>query len=731
MKFWEYLLNVFKLNIILYDIMCGIIGIYGLGGAPLKVIKGLEVIKERGRDCYGVFSKEIVFDSDIEKVKEKIKKVKSDFCLGHCLHSLVDFVPQPIKGKGVLVANCEIYNWKELNKKYNFNAKNDAEVILYLLDLKGISKIKNVLKELDGVYSFAYQFEDLVVIVRDIIGVKPLWYVDCEYFAFCSERKALMRLGIEDAKELNPREILIYDYKTKEKKFLKKAFFDIIPQIDEKYPEIMKRVEGLVINSISKRIPDEKFGILFSGGIDSTLIALICQKLGVYFVCYTAAIEDSDMQEPEDIIYAKKIAKEYGFKLKINRLSLDETEKHLRKLIPLIEDSNVVKVGVGLTFYAACELAQKDGVRVIFSGLGSEELFAGYERHKNSNEVNNECVSGLLKMYERDTYRDDVITMNLNIELRLPFLDKKLADYSLKIPAKYKLDATQNKKVLREVAEKLGLNKKFAQRRKKAAQYGSKFDKAIGKLAKKNGFKYKSTYLDQFCKETNPRIAVLFSSGKDSCYAMHIMKKQNYPISCLVTIKSKNPDSYMFHTPNIDLAVLQAEAMGLPIIVVESEGEKEKELKDMETGLRIAKEEYRVEGVVSGAIFSQYQRERVETVCDKVGLKIFSPLWHMDQEKEMRALVKNGFKFIFSSVAAEGLDKTWVGREINYADIDKLVELNKKMGLNIAGEGGETESLVLDGPAFKKKLKIVEFEIIEENKNIAKFIVKDARLVDK
>ena len=209
------------------------------------------------------------------------------------------------------------------------------------------------------------------------------------------------------------------------------------------------------------------------------------------------------------------------------------------------------------------------------------------------------------------------------------------------------------------------------------------------------------------------------------------MQKQNYEISCLITIQSKNPDSYMYHTPNIELTELQSQACNIPLIIQKTKGEKEKELEDLEKALKKAKKEYQIQGVVSGALFSNYQRERIEKVCDNLGLKIFSPLWHMNQELEMRNLIEEGFKFILSSIAADGLDKSWLGRPINNKDIDNLVEINKKIGLNIAGEGGEFESLILDAPFFKKRIQIKKSKIVMENQITGKFLVKKAVLTEK
>jgi len=412
-------------------------------------------------------------------------------------------------------------------------------------------------------------------------------------------------------------------------------------------------------------------------------------------------------------------------------LKLKEVPEYLKKIVPLIEDSSVVKAGVGLTFYVACEMAKKDGIKVIFSGLGSEELFAGYERHKKSDNINKECISGLIKIYERDLYRDDVITMANNMELRLPFLDTKLADYALKIPEKYKLKEEQTKIVLRDVSVNLGYDKEFSQRKKKAAQYGSKFDRAIEKLTRKQGFKTKSEYLKTFYPETNLKLGVLFSSGKDSCYAMQVMQRQNYEITCLITLKSANKDSYMFHTPNVELAELQAKAMELPLIEQETKGEKEKELQDLKKVLEEAKTKYKIQGVVTGALFSKYQRERIETICDSLGLKIFSPLWHMDQETELRSLLREGFSAIVSSIAAEGLDKNDIGRKIDEEMIQKLVKLKEKIGFNVAGEGGEYESFVIDGPMFKKKIEITETEKQAENNYTGRLLIKKAELKQK
>ncbi|MBR9690719.1 diphthine--ammonia ligase [Candidatus Woesearchaeota archaeon] len=506
--------------------------------------------------------------------------------------------------------------------------------------------------------------------------------------------------------------------------------YKITPENKKPKEEIKKELTGLLASAVSNCISKDKIGVLFSGGIDSVLIAKILQDLEIPFTCYTAGLDEPGLKESEDIVWAKKAAKKLRLKLKVKKVKLKEVPSYIQKIVSIINDTGVVKVGVALPLYLASELAKKDGVKIMFSGLGSEEIFAGYERHEKSKYTNKECLNGLKNMDKRDLERDYAITKSLGQEVCAPLLDDKLVDYSLKIPSKYKIVGKHKKAILREVAQEYyNIPKDLAWRPKKAAQYGSGFDKAIAKLTKRNGFKYKSDYLNQFIPKK--KLGALVSGGKDSLYSMYMMQKKGYDIACIITLKSKNPDSYMLHTPNIDLVKLQSKAMKIPLVEGITKGEKEKELKDIKNTIKKAKEKYDIQGVTTGALYSKYQKDRIEKICKELDLEVFSPLWHMDQETEMRSLLKEGFEIIFSSVAAYGLDKSWLGKKITQKNVDKLVKINKEIGINIAGEGGEFESLVLDCPLFKEKLKIADFEIIEEDKHTAKMVVKNAVLVKK
>ncbi|NIO44372.1 MAG: TIGR00289 family protein, partial [Candidatus Aenigmarchaeota archaeon] len=218
----------------------------------------------------------------------------------------------------------------------------------------------------------------------------------------------------------------------------------------------------------------------------------------------------------------------------------------------------------------------------------------------------------------------------------------------------------------------------------------------------------------------------LFSGGKDSVFAILKAKQKGHEIKYLATIHSKNPDSYMYHTPNIGLTLIQAEAMKIQLASKESKGEKEKEIED----LKILLEGLGVEGVVCGAIASNYQKQRVEKVCKELNLKLLSPLWEMDQEKLLRDIIENKFEVIITAVAAEGFDESWLGRKIDEECIKDLIELKEKFSINIAGEGGEFETVVLDCPLFIRKILITESEKRWEGNN-GMLDVKDAKLVEK
>lgn len=225
------------------------------------------------------------------------------------------------------------------------------------------------------------------------------------------------------------------------------------------------------------------------------------------------------------------------------------------------------------------------------------------------------------------------------------------------------------------------------------------------------------------------RLGVLFSGGKDSTLALHLAAEKE-EVACLITMISKNKESYMFHTPNIDEAVLQAEALGLPLVLVATDGQKEEELADLERAIAEAKTDFQIEGVVTGAVESVYQASRVQRICNRLDVWCLNPLWKHDQRALLETLVEKNFKVVISGIFAYPLNEKWLGKQIDQKMIARLVELQSQYGISPSGEGGEIETTVLDAPMFKKRLEILD-SAIEARGNSGVYIIKQARLVPK
>ncbi|RLG18617.1 diphthine--ammonia ligase [Nanoarchaeota archaeon] len=206
-------------------------------------------------------------------------------------------------------------------------------------------------------------------------------------------------------------------------------------------------------------------------------------------------------------------------------------------------------------------------------------------------------------------------------------------------------------------------------------------------------------------------VGVLFTGGKDSVFALHCALLNGFSVKCLLIMRSKNPNSWMFHTPGMEIADAYQELTGIPVLIKETEGIKEKELDDLKELLKTAKERYNLYGVYTGAILSDYQRMRINQVCNDLGLVVFSPLWRKDQRTYMKELKRFGFDWIIISTAADKMDHA-VGKQLDAPD-----------GVSPAFEGGEAETIVLNAPLYKKRLKVeMEVEKQDEYTQIGKVV---------
>jgi ABC transporter with metal-binding/Fe-S-binding domain ATP-binding protein len=200
--------------------------------------------------------------------------------------------------------------------------------------------------------------------------------------------------------------------------------------------------------------------------------------------------------------------------------------------------------------------------------------------------------------------------------------------------------------------------------------------------------------------------AALTSGGKDSILACQRAIDSGKVVRYLVTARPKNHDSYMFHSANLDAVPVIARVAGMEYAEIETEGTKEAELQDLEEGLAALD----IEGVIAGAVASRYQADRVKAIADRLGLALFTPLWHLDPEALLSEVARRMDAMIVVT-AAQGLDASFLGARFNDDLILRLRQVAAKSRIHLAGEGGEYESLTLNAPFFSRPVTYATTEI--------------------
>lgn len=221
-------------------------------------------------------------------------------------------------------------------------------------------------------------------------------------------------------------------------------------------------------------------------------------------------------------------------------------------------------------------------------------------------------------------------------------------------------------------------------------------------------------------------LAALYSGGKDSSYALWLALKEGHEIAHLVVMFPSSFNSWMFHRPNVHLADLFSSCTGIPSIKGMTKGVKENELEDLRQVLKGLE----VDGVVSGAVASSYQKDRIDGICKELGLTSLAPLWGKAPAKLLGEELSAGFDILITSVSAEGFDQTWLGRKLDENCLDDLLGLRKRFGIHLSGEGGEYETLVLDAPFFGSRIEPVEVDRVWRRDG-GYLNIQKARLVSK
>ncbi len=443
--------------------MCGIAGAVGENSEAL-VQKMLEALKHRGPDGRGLYS-------------------QGNLTLGSVLLRITGNMGQPLHNNGALTYNGEIYNFRDLAQRIHLKTDSDSEVLFCLIKLKGVEE---ALKELDGDYAFAYASDGIIQLARDPAGVKPLYYTKSgELFAFASERKALNAIGINEIFTLEPGHMLSWRKgEIIEKRVTAFARGERISDEKVASDALFNAMESAVKKRMYKPC-----AIAFSGGLDSSLIAALCPEAELYSVGMTGS---------HDIMQTKKAAVLLGMedKLHLHELTADDVKNALPDVIRTIGSSHPQMVSIAMPLFFASKNAHDDGLRVMLSGQGADELFAGYKRYETMQpfELETALSCDLDSIAHNNLERDDAVTMANSVELRVPYLDREVVELALRIAPELKIKNGVRKYILRLAARKV-LPDELANKEKKAAQYSSGVYPAMEKLARKNGFKGVKEYL--------------------------------------------------------------------------------------------------------------------------------------------------------------------------------------------------------------------------------------------
>lgn len=489
--------------------MCGIGGVISKLGEDVvpHVTNMLSCMANRGPDGIGIATRNRVMRSfDLSGLK--LNELSGDCVLGHTRLAIVGGTCglQPFKscdGHILLEHNGEIYNYKKLRRElidsHDFETETDSEVIVHLLEehYNGdlVKALRKAVRKLDGVYALAVRDDNCVVIARDRMGVRQLYYGEnSEIVAFASEKKPLWMIGVKDVHRVLPGHAVAFAKgKITTERLLKPPIEVRGKRIRSMSPAIA-RYKTALYDAVKKRLQDlDRIGIIFSGGIDSVLIAKIAQDLGIAdLCCYSAGLIGS-----RDIRYSEKVAEVLGLRLKTKELTLSDVESILPKIIEVIEDTNAGQVEVAIPVYAAVELAHQDDLKVVLTGQGADELFGGYQWYSKIVESQgydafHRCMlNDLSLLYKETLEREDKIAMVHSIELRVPYLDPKVVRLAMRVDPRLKICGKNDefgKHVHRELAQRLGIPESIAYRQKEAAQHGSGTHEVIDMIARKKGF---------------------------------------------------------------------------------------------------------------------------------------------------------------------------------------------------------------------------------------------------
>ncbi|MDO8627603.1 MAG: asparagine synthetase B [Candidatus Diapherotrites archaeon] len=481
--------------------MCGITGLICLKGqdCSFELVHAMTALKHRGFNGFGLQVEEENLKA--ENLKELYgKKLPGNLGIACNRLAVTGEGLQPFQScdrKISLVHNGEIYNYLEIKeelKLHKFESNTDSEIIVHFLE-EQLSKGKTLEKAVHefmqkarGSYAVILKIGEELYAFRDFVGVRPLWFgTNNDFLAVSSEPKPLRKINIIYPQPLLPGHLLKLSSKGTElgKIFTIQDFRKSIPKktsLNELKNSLLEAVEIHTRNV-------KKCGVFFSGGLDSSIVAKLVSEKVKNLELITVGLQDS-----EDIVSSEIVAKELDLKFSPRIVEKDELPGYVLRCLEHLPFFDQMQLEIGLVEFIASEHAFTKGLKVCFSGQGSDEIFAGYSYYKDAFKSGGEKSveemqwGSLDNIWSRNLMRDDLMAMANTVEIRLPFLDSEFLKHAMALPVKEKIFSAQDelrKHALRKIALELGVPKIAAEKPKKALQYGSGLGKEIKKLFSK------------------------------------------------------------------------------------------------------------------------------------------------------------------------------------------------------------------------------------------------------
>jgi len=468
--------------------MCSIIGVYSKGkDISEEALNLMQSLKHRGPESFGFKTPKNEAKTDSIK---NLKIPNTKIFLGHCLLSTTGYASQPITSNNVSVShNGQIYNFEEFG--FPNNSSDSGVVANFFAQELEKNSFQNALKKFFekavGEYAIGILYKEKLFTFRDLLGVKPIWFGENDsLYAFASEPSALMKIDIQFPQPLKPGHLLEIS-----KSGLKETEIFDLNEFKKTIPKNysiknLKKEFDTTIHLQTKNL--EKTAVLFSGGIDSSLIAKAVSQKVPNTKLFVAGTKES-----HDLLEAKKVAEQLQIPLEAIELNENDIQSLSLKAMKILSIYDEMQIGISVPELACAEKIKEQGYKVVFSGQGSDEVFCGYNNFSKILEssgykgVEEEIWFSLSRMWSRNFYRDDIIIASQSLELRVPLVSLNFLKEAMAFPAEQKIKNKNDvlrKHPIRELARLYDLPNSTVLKPKKAMQYGSGSQKIVSKLFK-------------------------------------------------------------------------------------------------------------------------------------------------------------------------------------------------------------------------------------------------------